>query len=367
MSESNTKPKSRYISKGIAALFVALLASALPSGCTLGYIARSAYFQAELLNSRIPIDELRAEHRFDAKQLAALDRIADVKLYGAEIGLKATDNYETLAADWDRKIWNLSASKPLVFEAKTWRFPVVGKIPYLGFFRRGDADTWIESLEKQGYDTYIRTAGAYSTLGWFKDPVLPGMLMWNDYRLADTVLHELAHATLWIKGSVKFNESFASLVGEMAAFAYLEQRLGAHSPILLRAREDHEDIKLWRGVLRGLYADLSDVYGNPELSDNSKRQHRDALFASLNHRVETAGMQHPQRFRRTVTTGVWNNARLIQYKTYNHKRDWFRAIYERENEDLLAFMGAIDVITKSQKDPFKALEAAAKMYSAQKK
>ena len=88
----------------------------------------------------------------------------------------------------------------------------MGRVPYLGFFRRKDAEPWIRRLENQGYETYIRTAGAYSTLGWFEDPVLPGMLKWSDYRLADTVLHELAHATVWIKGSVKFNESFASFV-----------------------------------------------------------------------------------------------------------------------------------------------------------
>ena len=360
MSETNTKPRTRLFIRGLIGLGIVLLVSTLPAGCGVGYVMKSAYFQAELLNSREAIDELRAQDQFNTKELEALDRIADVKQYGAEIGLKATDNYDTLAADWDRKIWNLSACRELSFESKRWTFPIVGRVPYLGFFRREDAQRWITSLESDGYETYIRTAGAYSTLGWFKDPVLPGMLKWNTYRLADTVLHELAHATIWIKGSVKFNESFASFVGEVAAFDYLEARYGADSEILSRARADHADLSRWREVLRGLYRDLDHVYSNASLNEESKRTQRSELYASLTERVQQAGFDRPERFMKAVDRGPWNNARLAQYKTYNHKRDWFRAIYEREGKDLLAFMLAIEGITKGQRDPFKSLEAAAK-------
>jgi predicted aminopeptidase len=363
MDATNIKPRARLFIRGIVGLILIVGATLSPLGCGVGYVMRSAYFQAELLNAREPIEKLKAEQHFSPRDLAALDRIADVKRYGAEIGLKATDNYDTVAAGWDRKIWNLSASRPLAFEAKKWTFPIVGRIPYLGFFRKQDADPWIRRLEADGYETYIRTAGAYSTLGWFKDPVLPGMLKWNDYRLADTVLHELAHATLWIKGSVKFNESFASFVGEVAAFEYLLTRLGPDSPVLMRAREDRADLKRWRAVLRELYRDLDTVYKDTTKSPEEKYRLRKAHFDALSARVADAGLLHSKRFQRAAETGVWNNARLIQYKTYNHKRDWFRAIYEREGSSLLAFMVAIDGITKGQKDPFKALEAAAKQAS----
>ena len=342
----------------MAAILAGGLSAFIP-GCGVGYVVRSAYFQAELLNSREPIDQLRAEDAFNEAEIRALDRIRDVKAFGAEIGLKATDNYDTLAADWDKTIWNLSACEELAFEPKRWTFPVVGRVPYLGFFRRKDAEPWIRRLENQGYETYIRTAGAYSTLGWFEDPVLPGMLKWSDYRLADTVLHELAHATVWIKGSVKFNESFASFVGEIGAFQYLEARFGSDSEVLRKARENHDDVQRWRDLLRGLYADLDAVFQDANLNDDQKRAAKDEIFSSLHARVSHASFHNPPRFLKAVEKGTWNNARLVQYKTYNHNRDYFEALYEREGRDLLAFMARVEAVTEGQKDPFLAIKIAA--------
>jgi len=359
MRTTNSKPLRSFFFRGLIGLFGLITLSAFFPGCSVGYVVRSAYFQAELLGKREPIEELRTADHFQPKELSALDRIHDVKEYGAEIGLKATDNYETFANNWDRKIWNLSACEELAFKPKRWTFPVVGRIPYLGFFRREDADPWIKRLEKKGYETYIRTAGAYSTLGWFKDPVLPGMLKWNDYRLADTVLHELAHATLWIKGSVKFNESFANFVGEVAAFQYLEHRFGPDSETVKKARGNHADLQKWRAVLRQLYQELQSVYENDSLSDIEKRNRKSALFSSLPEKVDMAGFNSPDRFKRAIEKGTWNNARMVQYKTYNHNRDYFRSLYDRDGGDLLTFMKSIEQITKGQKDPFKALKAAA--------
>lgn len=359
MNHNNSKSLVQTSVKAIGLVMGTLLASAFIPGCGVGYVVRSAYFQAELLNSRTPIEDVRATEDLTKKQIAALDRIADVKAFGAEFGLKATDNYDTIAWDWHREIWNLSACPPLQFKPVTWRFPIVGKVPYLGFFRKQDADIWAERLRKDGNDVYMRTAGAYSTLGWFRDPVLPPMLGWDDLRLADTVLHELVHATLWIPGSVKFNESFANFVGEKAAFQYLEARFGTHSPELRTALERHEDMKKWRETLRALYQDLDAVYKDDQRSESQKLEQRKQLYDSLEERVRLADFKHPERFLKAVAKGPWNNARLAQYRTYNHRRDWFERILDRNNGDLLLFMDEIEQITKDAKDPFKALKAAA--------
>ena len=336
-----------------------VLMSALIPGCGVGYVVRSAYFQAELLANRTPVDEVRASGTLTPEQIAALDRIADVKSYGAEIGLQATENYETIAIHWDRTIWNMSACPSLSFEPATWWFPVVGRVPYLGFFRRKDADKWVNRMENQGHEVYLRTAGAYSTLGWFRDPILPGMLAWDDQRLADTVLHELAHATLWIKGSVKFNESFANFVGETAAFEYLAARFGKESEIYLNAVTFNNELSLWRAMLRELYQDLEIVYTDPNRNDSEKMSDREAIYASLEARVKAAGFQHEERFLAAVEKGPWNNARLVQYRTYNHKREWFQAILDQQDGDLLRFIEAIGRITKTARDPYQALENAA--------
>lgn len=351
--------KRRLASRVLLGTLTTLLISAFIPGCGVGYVVRSAYFQAELLGSRVPVDEVRATRELSEKHLAALDRIADVKAYGAEIGLKATDNYETIAIDWERTIWNMSACPSLSFQPVTWRFPIVGTVPYLGFFRESDANKWVDRMKGQGHEVYLRTAGAYSTLGWFKDPILPGMLEWDEQRLADTVLHELAHATLWVPGSVKFNESFANFVGETASFRYLSKRFGSDHEIYTQARSFHRDLSVWREILRELYQDLDAVYSDPDRSDEEKMIVRESLYGSLHERVDAADLTHRARFSEAVKKGPWNNARLVQYRTYNHKREWFQTVLDKEGGDILRFIEAIGHITKGSDSPFEALEAAA--------
>ncbi len=342
------------------ALCAGLLVLVLMPGCKVGYLLRSGYYQAELMALREPVDEVRASGRLDDQQLAKLDLVADVKAFGEEIGLSSTDNYDTISIEWERKIWNVSGCDPLRFEAKTWWFPIVGRFPYLGYFKEEHARELESELRSEGLDVYVRTAGAYSTLGWFKDPILPGMLAWDDYALADTVLHELAHATLWVPGSVKFNESYANFVGEVAATRYLQDRRGTHDPTLLDAVQRQHDRVVYRDLLHQLYKDLEAVYADESLDEAQKLARKEVLFGSeLRARVQAAPLLQPQRYLKAVEQGTWNNARMIQFKTYNSRADLFGVVLEDEGGDLLAFIERIGVVTDGAKDPFEALEAEA--------
>jgi len=361
MQLTRIQSRTRWTFRLVLVTIATLCCSAFIPGCGVGYVVRSAYFQAELLHSREPVEQAKARRAFSDKQLASFDRIADVKSFGKQIGLKATHNYESYAGDWDRTIWNLTACPELSFSPVTWRFPIVGKVPYLGFFRRSDADAWARRLEKDGNEIYLRKAGAYSTLGWFRDPILPGMLEWNEYQLANTVLHELAHATLWIEGSVKFNESFANFVGRVAAIAYIEDRFGPDSVLLVRTQANLEDIARWRVLLRSLYEDLDRVYKDDSLSDAEKRSRRADLYGSLSKRVQETGFNHSDRFRRAVEKGPWNNARLSQYRTYNHRIEQFEIVLNTTDGDLLKFIELIDSITTGSEKPFTALKEAAQL------
>lgn len=333
-----------------------LALAALP-GCKVGYLLKSGYYQAELLALREPVDEVRASGELSAVQLEKLDLIADVKAYGKEMGLAATDNYETISIDWERQIWNVSACHPTRFEAKKWWFPIVGSFPYLGFFKEEDARDLESELKADGMDVYVRTAGAYSTLGWFKDPILPKMLSWNDFLLADTVLHELAHATLWVPGSVKFNESYANFVGEVSAMRYLAERRGHHDPALLEAVQLQSDRQVFRDLQHQLYKDLEDVYTDESLGDEERLAEKERLFGpELKARLEAAPLHNKARYQRLVNTGTWNNARLVQFKTYNTNEALFAAVLESVDGDLLAFISEIEAITRDADDPFEALE-----------
>jgi predicted aminopeptidase len=176
MPSINRRFAFRWILRAMAVLLGATVLSAFVPGCGVGYVVRSAYFQAELMTSRTPVEEVLASDRLSVEQRNRLLQVADIKRFGEDIGLKPTQNYDTIAIDWDRTIWNLTACQPLAFKPKTWRFPIVGKVPYLGFFRRDDADRWKERLETHGYEVYLRTAGisfnwrTQSFTNWYMPP-----------------------------------------------------------------------------------------------------------------------------------------------------------------------------------------------------
>ena len=350
-------PSTRRIAGALGSL--TLLGLAFMPGCQVGYLLRSGYFQAELLMSREPLDKVRASGALDDAALSRLDLIDDVKAYGSEMGLAATDNYGTLAVGWERQIWNVSACRPLAFESRTWWFPIVGRVPYLGFFREEDARKLESELSAEGWDVYVRTAGAYSTLGWFKDPILPQMLTWSDYNIADTVLHELAHATLWVPGSVKFNESFANFVGEIAAARYLADRRGVHSPALVEAMNRQMDRQIYRDLLHQLYTDLSAVYADKSLDDAAKLAEKRRLFEEeLPRRVEESELFEKAKYLRAAKEGPWNNARMIQFKVYNTNDKLFAQLLAQEQGDLLSFIHRVGELTQDQKDPFASIAKA---------
>lgn len=326
-------------------------------GC-VPYLLQAGWHQAELLASRRPVEEVLATGGLGAGEEQRLRLVPRIKDFGARIGLEATDNYESYAWHWDRRIWNISASEPLRFQNRSWWFPIVGKVPYLGYFRREDADRLQARLEARGWEVWVREAGAYSTLGWFRDPLLPGMLRWSEGDLAETILHELAHATLWIPGSVSFNETFANVVGEAAARRYLVETYGEGSAPVVDWDDDAHDVVEWRRLLHDLYEDLDALYRDPALDDATRRRRKAELFASLPERVEASALVRKRRFSAIARAGPWNNARMLQYRAYNDRDADFRAILAREQGDVAAFIAAIATITRNQRDPAAALRLA---------
>lgn len=329
----------------------------LLSGC-VGYVLQAGYHEAELLGSRRPIERILTEGRASAGQEQRLRLIPSLKAYGKKQGLSSTENYETVAWNWEKSIYNVSACDPVSFTPRTWTFPIVGKVPYLGFFTEADASRWQGRLTEEGLDVWVRTAGAFSTLGWFRDPVLPNMLLWDEADLAETVFHELAHATLWVPGSVDFNESFASFVGEEMAEQYLTDTYGPESESLREARTLNQDYRGWQVLLHALFQDLDSVYRDPSLSRDQRLARKAELFAALPSRVLASDLVMKERWAAASGRGVWNNARLYQYRTYNTSRDRFLALLQRNHGDILAFIHNIQSITKGRKDPFVALSEA---------
>jgi predicted aminopeptidase len=365
-----------------------VLLCVLLSSCRVGYVMSSSYYQMELLAKRKKNTRVLKKNKLPPKEAEKLALIPEMKAFGKTLGLAAkkssgktprrsegrqilpqpirkifglpsTKTYNSISLRWDRTIWNVSGCDPLQFKPASWWFPIVGRVPYLGFFTDKAADRWIAKFKEEGLDTYKRTAGAYSTLGWFRDPILPGMLKWDEYELAEVVFHELAHAALWVKGSVSFNESFANFVGQEAMFLYLGDKFGKDSKELEEARRDFRDQKKFVALLHALYKDVDAVFHEESLSDEAKLKKKQEVYDSIGERILASDMEQKERYAKAVQRNPWNNARLMQFKTYNTSEEDFAAILQQQNGNLNDFIDEIRRITKKQKKPAVAIKAAA--------
>jgi predicted aminopeptidase len=289
------------------------LAAPLLGGCVeLCYLGQAAAGQEDIGHRARPLEEAIADERVPAKTRAMLALIEDVKHFGERHGLTATESYREYA-DLERSavVWVVTASHPLRFEPVTWRFPIVGAVPYLGWFERADAIQQAQALSRDGNDVYVREARAYSTLGWFRDPVLSTMLKDGPDDVIEVVLHESMHATHYVPSQTIFNESLANFVGSHLATAYLKERLRADAWRLFdhEARAAEHERRVER--LEAAHATLSALYAS-NLEDAEKLDKKHTILTALQREL---GALHPL-----------NNAALLQAQAYDSGASGFAAL-----------------------------------------
>jgi predicted aminopeptidase len=198
----------------------------LIAGCAAlggaGYVMRAGWSEARILLRRRPIAELLARPDLDPTLRARLSLAIAVRDFAAgPLGLSVGDSYTTFAdVDREATVWVLSAARRDRLEAHTWWYPVVGRAPYRGFFDRDAAEAAGRELGAQDLDVEVRPAVAFSTLGWFADPLLSTAAAGPPVGVAETIIHELFHATLYVPGATAFNESAATFAGHRGAAAF---------------------------------------------------------------------------------------------------------------------------------------------------
>jgi predicted aminopeptidase len=257
-----------------------------------------------------------------------------MKKFGEMNGLKATPNYrEFVQLHRSAAVYVVSASEPLRFEAKTWHFPIVGSFPYLGWFDLDRAKTYATDLrEKEGWDVDVRGASAYSTLGWFRDAVLSTMIPEGDEaigELANVILHESVHATLYVKGQSYFDESIASFIADRLTPEYLRQSRGASSKELEAYLKSEEIGRERAKILHEAYLELDRLYGS-ELGKEEKLAKKTEIYARL---------KADLGIKRDI-----NNATLIQYKTYNTGQTQFEELFAACQKDWKRFLSSLQTL-----------------------
>ncbi len=212
-------------------LLLVLLAT---PGCYLGHLAVG---QARLLNARRPIDDVIADPATPAPLRERLAWIHEVRAFASRLGLEVDEQY-TSYVEWpgDRVVTTVVATPPGSLEPHGFWFPIVGRVPYKGFFDPARAEEEAERLRTDGFDVCVVPVRAYSTLGWFEDPITGPMLRGSDGALVETLLHELVHATVYLPSEADFNEGVASFIGEEGSVRFFAETRGSEAAARERER-----------------------------------------------------------------------------------------------------------------------------------
>jgi predicted aminopeptidase len=266
--------------------------------------------------------------------------------------LRAGDSFTTYSQlDGDTLVLVLSAAYRDRLERYTWWFPIVGRVPYKGFFDADVAQRSSRDLERRGFDVHLRPAAAFSTLGFFNDPLLSTTLRQDSLDLANTVIHETTHSTFYGRGEAVFNESFANFVGARGAAWFFRARGRPEAAAVVEAR--WWDQKLLARFWGALHRTLDSAFkANPGPALKAKRLGiRDSIFGASRRRLrDEVGPQLRTIGPRALERTRFDNAALLARRVYLTDLDLFDAVYERERRDLRATVRRIIALAKSAPD-----------------
>jgi predicted aminopeptidase len=343
-----------------------LLGLALVAGSTLfcspGFVIRAGIGQAQIMSRKQPIDEAIRDPATPAETRRQLELVRMAATFAErELGLDVGNSYTSFAQlDSDTLLLVVTASRKDAFRPHTWWFPIVGRVPYKGYFNPDHARAEAARLEARGLDTHLRTAGAFSTLGWFDDPLLSTLLNRDDLSLASTVIHEVTHNTVFIPGQVRFNESFASFVGDVGAIEFFCSMEGPDGALCQAARERWQDSMVFSEALDRLIEALEAVYDREDLTTEQKVAKREVVIADWRAGYERDVVPRLHRAFRTYHRGTINNASLMGTRLYYHRLDLFYDLYRSMGVPMRdAVRAMIDAAEASPEDPFDGIERLA--------
>ena len=299
------------------------------TGCGLPYYLQAIGGQLELLRKREPIDAVIADPNRDAAVRETLSSIAGMREFAVNtLGLPDNDSYTTYV-DLDRSyvVWNVVAAREFSVEPEQWCFPVAGCVTYRGFFEREAAERYRQGLEAEGFDTWTGGVRAYSTLGWFEDPVLNTMLDRGEEYIASVLFHELAHQKLYIADDSELNEAFATAVEEYGVAMWLSERGAGGALERYGQRAERQDA--FGQLVAAQQARLRDIYASA-LSDDEKRAAKAVSFAIVQYEYESLRA----RWDGADDYDAWfaqplNNATLAAVATYRRRLPALRSQLQR--------------------------------------
>ena len=334
-----------------------IFAPVILSGCYAGYITHAAYEECRILHARKPIDDVLAKKDLPEDIRAKLETALAVRKFAADdLGLNVGGAYKSVApVDENAVIHVVMATPRDSLDPYTWWFPIVGSVPYRGYFEETDAIAEAARLEAEGLDTMVRPAIAFSSLGFFSDPLLSNLLNLDRVELAGVMIHELFHRTYYLASDAMFDESAATYVGSAGAVAFFAATEGESAPSTIAARGILDsDLKFARFLLKE-QARLLEIY-MADLPQKELDQRREEAFAAIkaDYTALEPSLSGLERF--DLDKQPLNNAVLVNYMIYFHNLNNFATLQQMNHGDLRATIEQIISIAKAhEEDPFYAI------------
>lgn len=299
----------------------------------------------------------RAEERWP-EYAPLFSEAAAIRAFGEEaLGLSGSRSYRKFVKlERDYLVTVVSAAKQTSFERKTWKFPVVGEVPYKGFYRGTGARRLTKKLRSEGWEVYARKVDAFSSLGYFRDPLYSFMASYHPERLSNLVLHEMTHATIWIRDDAPLNEAIAGFIGDEAALKYLNVRYGPESEIyregVLRQEERRRFVRFMRELADRLETLYDSGVGKAEIL-----RRREAIFRQEKRRFsrEYAEWFSDDRYRFFLDVEL-NNAYVDLFRTYNEDADTVATLYASVDQNLPELIALLKELGESE-EPRKRLRS----------
>jgi len=316
---------------------IVLLIVFLLSGCaSINYYSQSVQGQFEVLQKRQSINIILKDNNISESLRNKLNTVLALRDFSiTQLGLPKNNSYLSYA-DLERNyvIWNIFSTEEFSLEPVTWCYLVVGCLSYRGYFSQSEARQHAMALEKQGYDVYLGGVSAYSTLGWFDDPVLNTMLRWSDIRLATVMFHELAHQQLYIKNDTEFNEAYADAVAHIGVSQWLAKN--PNKSLLQKYEQSQYQEKQFIDLIMRYKSILNKLYQSTENIETKRKKKREALQQMTHEYLQISQIWGKSPYKKWFSNNI-NNAKLAAIVTYKKYVPAFLDLYEKLGKDIIRF------------------------------
>jgi predicted aminopeptidase len=294
----------------------------------LSYGFSQAYGQISIIYKAKPIEEVYKDPEFPDSLKAKLRLIQEIKQFAFDsLGIKYSENYSTLYDQKDEPVlWTVTACEPFQLKAHEWSFPFIGSFSYKGFFNYESAVAEEKKISAEGYDTSIDEIAGWSTLGWFSDPVLSDMLKRSPGSLANLIIHELTHGTLYVKDNVDFNENLASFVGDKGAMIFLRHKYGENSKEFQNYTEGRKNSDQYTFLVFQCASRLDSLYNSFEkgLSIQEKAKRKQTLMNSIiGDLSDFSAYKGKKSLESEAALQTINNTYFMDFKRYRKDQSYF--------------------------------------------